>query len=134
MDQIRIDQLPEAGYVIAQLRSALLFEAYTVKDGKLLFQGSECLEKEPVKECHFFNRDREYRLVARGSRGDFIERVLTAEEEQAMDPDLLYEQEMLVNKEYTCRGDLPEKLLVMNRYRFTENDTLALKDYRISCS
>ena len=134
MDQIRIDQLPEAGYVIAQLRSALLFEAYTVKDGKLLFQGSECLEKEPVKECHFFTRDREYRLVARGSRGDFIERVLTAEEEQAMDPDLLYEQEMLVKKEYTCRGDLPEKLLVMNRYRFTENDTLALKDYRISCS
>ena len=29
MDRIRIDQLPEAGYVIAQLRSALLFEAYT---------------------------------------------------------------------------------------------------------
>ena len=133
MNRIRIDQLPEAGYVIAQLRSTLLFEAYTVKDGKLLFQGSERLEKEPVKECHFFSRDREYRLVARESRGDFIERVLTAEEEQAMDPDLVYEQEMLVKKEYACRGNLPEKLLVLNRYVFTENDTLALQDYRISC-
>ena len=133
MDRIRIDLLPEAGYVIAQLRSALLFEAYIVEDGKLLFQGSERLEKEPVKECHFFNRDREYRLIARESRGDFIERILTAEEEQAMDPDLLYEQEMLVKKEYACREDLPEKLLVMNRYTYTENDTLALKDYRISC-
>lgn len=133
MNRIKIELLPEAGYVIAQLRSTLLFEAYTVKDGKLLFQGSDLLEKEPIKECHFFSRDKEYRLLVRESRGDFIERVLTAEEEQAMDPDLLYEQEMLVKEEYACRGELPEKLLVMNRYEFTENDTLALKDYRISC-
>ena len=78
-------------------------------------------------------RDREYRLIARESGGDFIERVLTAEEEQNMDPDLIYEQETLVKREYASREDLPEKLLVMNRYGYTENDTLALRDYRISC-
>ena len=133
MNRIRIEQLPKAGYVILQLKSSFLFEPYTVKDGKLLFRGSEYLEKEPMTECHFFSRDREYRLIARKSRGDVIERVLTAEEEQAMDPDLTYEQEMLVKKEFISRDDLPEKLLVINRYVFTENDTLALQDYRISC-
>ena len=133
MNRIRIEQLPKAGYVIAQLKSTLLFEPYTVKDGKLLFRGHERLEEEPLKECHFFSRDREYRLIVRESRGDYIERVLIAEEERFMDPDLVYEQEMLVKREYASRGDLPEKLLVMNRYGYTENDTLALRDYRISC-
>jgi hypothetical protein len=38
-----------------------------------------------------------------------------------------------VKREYASREDLPEKLLVMNRYGYTENDTLALRDYRISC-
>ena len=132
MNRIRIEQIPKAGYVIVQLKSTLLFEPYTVENGKLLFQGSEHLEEEPLKECHFFSRDREYRLIARESRGDFIERVLTAEEEQYMDPDLIYEQETLVKREYASREDLPEKLLVMNRYGYTENDTLALRDYRIS--
>ena len=132
MNRIRIEQLPGTGYMIAQTKSKLLFEPYTVKNGRLLFRGREFLEKEPVIECHFFSQDREYRLITREARGDFIARVLTAEEEQAMDPDLVYEQEMLVKEEYACRGDLPEKLLVMNRYVFTENDTLALKDYRIS--
>jgi hypothetical protein len=133
MNRIQIERLPKAGYVIAQLKSTLLFEPYTVEDGKLLFRSSERLEEEPLTECHFFNRDREYRLIVRESRGDLIERVLTAEEEQSMDPDLVYEQEMLVKREYASRGDLPEKLLVMNRYGYTENDTLALRDYRISC-
>ena len=133
MNRIRIERLPKAGYVIAQLRSTLLFEPYTVEDGKLLFRDRERLEEEPLTECHFFSRDREYRLTARESRGDYIERVLTAEEERSMDPDLIYEQEMLVKREYASREDLPEKLLVMNRYGYTENDTLALQDYRISC-
>ena len=69
MNQIRIDQLPEKGYVIFQSRSTLLFEPYTVENGRLLFKGCECLEKEPLTVCHFFNRDREVRLVARESRG-----------------------------------------------------------------
>ena len=132
MNRIRTDLLPEAGYVIAQLKSILLFEPYDVKDGKLLFHGSDCLEKEPIAACHFFSRDREYRLVVRESQGDVIERVLTEAEEEAMDPDLIYRQEMLVKKEYACRKDLPEKLLVINRYDYTENDTLTLRDYRIS--
>ena len=51
---------------------------------------------------------------------------------KSVDPPLLYEQEMLVKEDYARRGDLPEKLLVMNRYAFTENDTLTLQDYRIS--
>ena len=133
MNQIRIEQLPSSGYLIAQLESRLLFEPYKVKDRKLFFHGSELIEKETIKECHFFNRDREYRLIFRESRGDFIESVLTAEEEQKMNPDLIYEQEMMIKKEYACCKDLPEKLLVINRYFFTENDTLALLDYRISC-
>lgn len=48
------------------------------------------------------------------------------------DPDLLYEEEVLVKDEYSEKSGLPERLKVINRYMYTENDTLVLKNYRIA--
>ena len=39
-----------------------------------------------------------------------IEMILTAEEEQSMDPDLIFEEEVLVKPQYTESGSIPEKL------------------------
>lgn len=46
--------------------------------------------------------------------------------------DLLFPEEVLVKKEYTDIPGIPEKLRVINRYHYSENDTLVLKDYRIA--
>ena len=132
MNLIRIDRLPPKGFVIAVLRSKIIFEPYETDGGKLTFPGSECLENELPSECHFFDQEKEYRLVRREARNDVIERVLTLEEEKLMDPDLIYLQEMMVDAPYASRADLPDKLLVINRYEYSENDTLVLKDCRIS--
>ena len=51
----------------------------------------------------------EYRLIRRESRNDVIERILTKNEEEKMESDLLFPEEVLV-----------------------KNDTLVLKDYRIA--
>ena len=51
-----------------------------------------------------------------------------------MEPDLLFTEEVLVKKEYTDIPGIPEKLRVINRYRYSENDTLVLKDYRIAAT
>ena len=45
-----------------------------------------------------------------------------------------FPEEVLVRPQYAERGDLPEKLTIINRYRYSENDTLTLENYRISCN
>lgn len=61
-----------------------------------------------------------------------IERILTKDEEEKLEPDLLFPEDVLVKKEYTDIPGIPEKLRVINRYRYSENDTLVLEDYRIA--
>ena len=63
-----------------------------------------------------------------------IETVLTAQEEQYMDPDLIFVEEVLVKPQYAETGRLPSTLTIVNRYRYSEHDTIVLEDYRIGCS
>ena len=49
-----------------------------------------------------------------------------------MDPDLIYVEEPLVSDRFRDRPGLPERLRVVNRYEYTPNDTLVLRNYRIS--
>ena len=62
-----------------------------------------------------------------------IEVVLDAEEEKEMEPDLLFEDEMLLREEYCTERVGIRKLKGVNRYRYTEYDTMTLDNYRISC-
>ena len=50
-----------------------------------------------------------------------------------MDPDLLFEEKVLVKPQYTDTGRLPQKLTITNRFRYSECDTLTLDNYRIGC-
>jgi len=118
---------------MAYFSRSLVFEPYEIRDGRLLFSGCEAFQDQQPKELHLFDHDKEYRIVWRETRGDRIERLLTRQEEEAMDPDLLYAEEMPVKEEYASKGTLPEKLTVTTRYEYSEFDTLVMKDYRISC-
>ena len=40
--------------------------------------------------------------------------------------------ELQLKKEYADQPGIPDKLRVINRYQYSENDTLVLKDYRIA--
>ena len=110
-----------------------MFEPYAVEDGRLVFPGCESCPEAAPTECHLFDGDTEYRMILREARGDRVEVVLTRQEEESMDPDLVYEEEVLVRDEYAGKPGLPERLKVVNRYTYTENDTLVLKNYRIAC-
>ena len=132
MNRLPIEGIPQEGYCILSFRDALLFERYEYRDGKLCFPGSDRLERELPYDCRFFDREKDCHLVFRESRGDICKTVLTEEEEKAMDPDLVYAEEVLVREEFAGREGLPKKLLIVNRYRYTEYDTLTLKNYRIS--
>ena len=117
---------------MAYFDDALLFSPYEVEGGKLKIAAENAFEDEEPYECHFFDGETEYRRIKRAARRDVIERILTEEEEKKMTPDLLFVEDMLVKKEYTKIPGIPVKLRVVNRYRYSENDTLVLKDYRMA--
>ena len=128
-----LELAPKKGCILAYFRDALLFAPYEICNGRLLCEVFDKYPPETLTECHLFDRDREYRVVRRESRQDCIRLVLTQEEEATMDPDLLYTQVIPVREEYARKGNCPDHLTIINRYDYSGNDTLVLKNYRISC-
>jgi hypothetical protein len=132
MQGITIDKLPPKGLMLAYFREKLLFSPYEVTGGELEFYGQDLFAKDEPYECHFFDDKTEYRMIKRIARKDVIERVLTREEEDGMLPELIFSEEVMVKTEYTKIQGIPEKMRIINRYQYSENDVLTLKDYRIA--
>ena len=129
-----LENAPASGFVIACLKDRLVFAPYKICNGVFTAEGWDCPDFAEAEECHFFDDSREYRRIYRSARRDVIETVLTAQEEQAMDPDLIFVEEVLVKPQYAQTGKIPSTLTIVNRYRYSEYDTIVLEDYRISCS
>ena len=129
-----LENAPASGFGIACLKDRLVFAPYKICNGVFAAEGWDCPDFTEAEECHFFDDSREYRRIYRSARRDVIETVLTAQEEQAMDPDLIFVEEVLVKPQYAQTGKIPSTLTIVNRYRYSEYDTIVLEDYRISCS
>ena len=125
--------IPAEGYLIAVFKDRILFERYRKKADGLAFPGAEALGGDALLRLHCFDRDTEYRLLVTDDGDRLVEVVFDAEEEKAMEPDLLFEDEMLVRPEYRTDRIGIEKLKVVNRYRYTDFDTMTPDNYRISC-
>lgn len=124
-----LDMAPAKGYLLAYFKNALVFEPYTVQNDQMVFPGCENWHNASPKECHLFDQNKEYRMIFREARQDRVEAVLTRQQEEIMDPDLLYEEEVLLKNDKAAGID---SLKIINRYKFTENDTLVLRNYRIA--
>ena len=129
-----LENAPASGFVIACLKDRLVFAPYKICNGVFTAEGWDCPDFAEAEECHFFDDSREYRRIYRSARRDVIETVLTVREEKSMDPDLLFVEEVLVKPQYAQTGKIPSTLTIVNRYRYSEYDTIVLEDYRISCS
>lgn len=132
MWEISLEKLPPKGIMLLYFKKRLVFERYEIKNGKLVYDGGENLSGEIPVECHFFDERTEYRLIKREAQGDTIEIVLSATEEKHMDPDLLYVEEPLIKDEYRVNVGIPEKLIIVSRYCYSDNDIIELKNYRIA--
>lgn len=127
--KISIEKLPPKGLMLLYFRDRLVFSGYEIKDGQII--SGEELPKETPMECHFFDDSKEYRMIKRESDNSYIESALFAEDEKTIDPDLIYEEYPLVREEYAKKDGIPEKLLIVSRYRYTDDDILELVNYRI---
>ena len=123
---------PVRGYILAYYPDTLVFEPYILQGDCPVFEGWEALRGVTPRECHLFDDSREVRTINRDSAGDRLEIVLTQEEERGMDPDLIFVEDVLVKPQYAAGGGHPKTLRIINRYRYSEYDTLTLDNYRIS--
>ena len=127
---ISIEKLPPKGLMLLYFMTESVFARYEIKNGQII--STEELPKEPPTECHFFDNDKEYRIIERKSDNSYIESTLSAEEEKRINPDLIYTEYQLIKEKYAKKDGIPERLLVVSRYRYTDDDILELADYRIS--
>ena len=125
-------RIPAEGYLIAVFKNRILFERCRKETDGLCFPGEEEIRTEELLRLHCFDRDTEYRLLVTDDGDRLVELVLNAEQEKAMEPDLLFEDEMLVRPEYRPEQIGIQKLKVVNRYRYTDFDTMTPDNYRIS--
>lgn len=126
------DQIPSCGLLLAYYASELLFVPYEVRNAALCIPGGALREDDIPREMHFFNEKEEYRVVRRSFHRDYVILCLTGEEEDQMDPDLVFSEEVLLRPEYAGRKGCPERIRIVNRYRYSEYDTLVLDNYRLS--
>lgn len=123
---------PENGWLFAETDCGVILERYTLENGMPVFPGQKRLASATITRLHCFDGRKEYRFLRPNGRGDIIEGVFTADEETAMDPDLIYEDRMVLSKEYMPKDGKIWAITVINRYRWTEYNTLTLNNYRLS--
>ncbi len=125
-------EMPDSGYILAYLRSGVVFAAYEKDERGIHFEGDECLAQDELLECHCFDEQREYRLLKSGDERGMREFIITSAQESAMDPMLLKEEAVLIKEAYATVPGAVERLRVVNRYRYDENDALVLENYRLA--
>lgn len=124
--------IPQEGYMMAVFDDLILFQPYQKTDDGLTFSNMENVSDRNLLRIHCFDRDTEYRRMELDDGDRIIEAVLSAEEETAMDPDLIYEDEMLLREEFIEGAGGLRALKVINRFRYTYFDTMTLDNYRLS--
>ncbi|MEE1201055.1 MAG: hypothetical protein U0L09_10420 [Christensenellales bacterium] len=129
---IDLSQIPKEGYILAYFRTFMLFKKYIVNDFGLQMEGVEEVPWDEMQECHCFNSEVEYRLVASKHRTNTIELTISAEEEMKMDPELIKRELVWLRREYWDYPDQPKKICIVNYYDYDQCDSLYLVNYRIS--
>ena len=123
---------PRRGWLFAETERGPVLERYVIVDGEPDFPGSERLKGVPVLRLHCFDGQTEYRFLRVDEDGDAVEGLFTAGQEAAMDPDLVYADKMVLKEAYAPKDGGVWTLDVVNRYRWTENDSLELENYRMA--
>ena len=121
---------PERGYILAVFGDSVIFERYHKTDGGITFRGCEEKATSALTRLHLFDETTEYRLMTTSGRG-VIEHVVNESEERDIEPDLIYEDKMLLASRFAEGHDI-DSLRIINRYRYTWFNTLTLDDYRIA--
>lgn len=124
--------MPTKGHILACFPEQLIFEEYVTDETGIHFPGSEILDTMCPYECHCFDDKVEYRSFYDKREQKLKELQFTQAEENEMPPELLKEETVWIQEKYWKTQGQLERLRLVYRYHFTENDTLAMVNYRLA--
>lgn len=123
-----INKLPSEGYILAYSREKILFDSYKIHDDCLILGSGEKFDGKNFYEIHCFNNSQEYRIL------ESHEILLTEhdEAEQENFDRFIYRDEQLLQEKYSrLLGYNYAKIIVINRFAYTEDDAIYLAGYRL---
>lgn len=123
-----LGNIPANGYCMAVCYDGVFFGKYKI-DGDNIITDALPATVSQFKELRLFNKESEYRL--RYVSGNKYENIFDSDEEKNVDKDLIYIDEMLLKDIYKNTSGL-EKIIVVNRYKYTDYNTITLDNYRIT--
>lgn len=129
-DKKRYDSIPDSGYILAFAYDITFFSKYKKENAKLLFDQSDRFVDVEYKNIHCFDEKTEYRLVSINNGNNIFEIQVFENEEQNMDDNLIFYDEMVIDDKYKDAG--LDKIKIINRYKYSKYNTLVLDNYRLS--
>lgn len=126
----RYAEIPDVGLLMAVLDDKVIFTGYRKGAEGLVAECSQEDTERDFSSLSCFDDSTEYRLISINNGEQLIESVADARQEQELPADLIYVDEMLIDPIFRLPGK--EKLYVVNRYRYTDYDTLSLESYRLT--
>ena len=127
---MNIKEAPSKGHVYAQTREGeIVFDEYNLQGDAVKLKSGKELDFDACEEVHLFDEESEFRIVT--VNGEQKTMILTAEQEKDNEEIVTYTENQFLMDEF-CEGGVQQKLVVVSRFAYGENDSLYLCDYRLA--
>ncbi len=129
---LSINKLPRKGWVLAYSSEKILFDSYVVDNDCVVLGGGGKFDGRNFYEIHCFDASQEYRLFT--SHGTAHEVILSEHDESERETfdTFTYRDEQLLQERYArILGCEEAKIIVINRFAYTEDDAVYLAGYRL---
>ncbi|MBQ7577939.1 MAG: hypothetical protein IJT21_06720 [Synergistaceae bacterium] len=126
------NKLPSEGYILAYSREKILFDSYKLDNNFLILGNGGKFDDKDFYEIHCFDNSQEYRIFT--AHGELHEILLSEhdESEQENFDRFIYRDEQLLQEKYSrLIGCNEAKIIVINRFAYTEDDAIYLAGYRL---
>lgn len=130
--KLNFSMMPQSGFILAYFRTKVVFEEYKIENNEIHFKSADLLKTDTLSECHCFDEKTEYRIIYKHDGKETVELCLTQDEEAALDCHLVREELWYIKPEYRSNANELERLRVVTRYHYTENDSLCMTNSRMA--
>ncbi len=129
---LSINKLPHKGWILAYSSEKIVFDSYAVENDCVVLGRGGNFDGAGFYEIHCFDDTQEYRVFT--SHGESHEVILSEHDDSERETfdTFTYREEHLLQEKYSrILGCEEAKIIVINRFSYTEDDAVYLAGYRL---
>lgn len=131
MNNLDLKLAPKSGYCLAFLDEGnIIFDVYKINANVIACRKNGPIDLCNITRLHLFDNDKEFRAIESTYDKSDIVTVLTAQEEEKINPLYLKEQQIYLDKMFRLKRK--EKIIVINRFNFNDDNCIFLENYRLA--